>query len=55
MGIVHVKLSGLFNEKPQSCRLFSTWPHLRCDVDLDSGGMGILKKTVTMLQYCVLL
>ena len=32
--------------------LTSTWPHLRCDVGLEEGN---IEKTVSVLQYCVLL
>jgi len=31
--------------------LFSTWPHLRCDIGLEEG--NIETKTVAVLQYCV--
>ena len=30
----------------------SAWPHLRCDVGLEEGD---IEKTVSVLQYCVLL
>jgi len=33
-------------------RFTSTWPHLRCGVSMDEGNV---KKTVSVLQYCVLL